>query len=454
MNYSIETIKGRQVWDSRGRPTVEAEIRLECGVTARAIAPAGASTGSGEALDRRDGGDAYGGMGISSALRSVNGEIAAVLTGEDVRSQARVDQLLIDLDGTSNKSRLGGNAIIAVSMAAMQAAATAKRQPLWAYLAAGSAVSIPVPEIQILGGGAHAGRRIDVQDFLIVCPNARNFTEVMLKTSDVYRAAGRMLQDSGKLMGVADEGGFWPAFSTNEEALEFLLRAIEVAGYAPGQDVHIALDVAATDFCSDGRYRLGLDQREIDSDELGRMLCDWVERYPIISIEDPFAENDLKAFKQFTAEVGHRVQIVGDDLLVTSADRVEQAAVEGLATCVLIKPNQAGTITETRAALDRAKSLGLGTIVSARSGESEDVTISHLSVGWNAGQFKVGSITRAERTAKWNEILRIEEALGSNAMFAGMKALSFNTAQATDLDGKNPEPRALDQGRPEGQADV
>jgi enolase len=419
----ITHVHARRVWDSRGRPTVEAEVTLVDGTVARAIAPAGASTGSGEAIDLRDGGARFGGMDVMRAIANVNGEIADALTGLDAIDQALIDQSMIALDGTKQKSRLGGNATIAVSMAVLHAAAASAKLPLWKYLAGDGAVTIPVPEIQIYGGGAHAGRRVDIQDFLVMCPTARNFAEVMERTSDVYRAAGKLLAEKGRLQGVADEGGWWPSFDTNEEALDFLLRAIEKAGYSPGDEVSIALDVAASEFGKDGRYTLGLEKRELDRDGMAEMLVRWVDRYKILSIEDPFAEDDKEGFKRLTAAIGERVQIVGDDLLVTNAARVAEAAREKLATCVLIKPNQAGTITETKAALDAGRALGLSTIVSARSGESEDVTISHLAVGWNAGQFKVGSITRSERMAKWNEMLRIEEA--SRARFAGQSAVGL-----------------------------
>lgn len=425
MTHSIARIIGRRVWDSRGRPTVEADVELSGGIVGRAIAPAGASTGSGEAIELRDGGDRLGGYDVTRAVAHVNGEIAKALTGMDVRAQQAIDDALVALDGTPQLARLGGNAVIAVSMAVLQAAAAAARQPLWAYLAQGAPVTIPLPEIQILGGGAHAGRRVDIQDFLVMCPTARDFGEVMERTVNVHVAAGKLLAEAGRRQGVADEGGWWPAFDTNEEALDLLLRAIERAGYTPGDEVSMALDVAASEFGRDGRYVLGLERRELDRDGLGEMLLRWVDKYPILSIEDPFAEDDKQGFKAFTAAVGQRVQIVGDDLLVTDPARVEEAAREKLATTVLIKPNQAGTISKTLAALRTAQRLGLGAIVSARSGESEDVTIAHLAVGWNAGQFKVGSTTRSERMAKWNEILRIEEALGPAATFAGQRALAM-----------------------------
>ncbi|TJW11680.1 MAG: phosphopyruvate hydratase [Mesorhizobium sp.] len=425
MTTSIASVRGRRVWDSRGRPTVEAEIVLSGGAYGRAIAPAGASTGSGEALDLRDGGQRLGGFDVMHAVGNVNAEIGRALIGLDAADQEDIDSILIALDGTPQKARLGGNAMIAVSMAVMHAAAAAAGGPLWAYAAGGRPVRIPVPEIQIFGGGAHAGRRVDIQDFLVICPTAPDFGTVMERTAEVYRAAGALLAEKGLQQGVADEGGWWPAFSDNEEALDFLVRAIERAGYAPGDEVSIALDVAASEFGANGCYRLGLEKRELDRDGLGEMLVDWVERYPILSIEDPFAEDDKEGFRLFIAAVGNRVQIVGDDLLVTNAALVEEAARDKLVTCVLIKPNQAGTISETKAAIDAAQRFGLGAIVSARSGDSEDVTVAHLSVGWNAGQLKVGSITRSERMAKWNEILRIEEALGASAQFAGPEALMF-----------------------------
>jgi enolase len=410
---AIARVHGRRVWDSRGRPTVEAEVYLAGGAIGRAIAPAGASTGSGEALDRRDGGEAFGGLDVRKAVAAVGGEIARALWGQDASDQAQIDAALIALDGTPGKARLGGNAIIATSMAVLHAAACAAGQPLWRHLAAGRPVRMPVPEIQIFGGGAHAAGRVDVQDFMVTCPSAGSFAEALDRTAEVYRAAGRIMADRGLLQGVADEGGFWPAFSSNEEALDRLVEAIERAGFTPGGEVAISLDIAASSFGAAGRYNLSRDGRELDTDGLIDMLGRWLERYPIISIEDPVAEDDPEGFRAFTAAFGDRVQVIGDDFLVTSADRVRRAAAAGSCNAVLIKPNQAGTITETLAALRAGQEAGFGTIVSARSGETEDVTIAHLAVGWDAGQFKVGSFSRSERMAKWNEMLRIEEASGA-----------------------------------------
>jgi enolase len=397
---------------------VEAEVTLAGGAGGRAIAPAGASTGSGEALDRRDGGRAFGGYDVKGAVAAVNGEIAAAFVGLEASDQAAVDRRLIELDGTPAKARLGGNACIAASIAVAQAAAAAAREPLWRHLLQDPRPALPLPEIQIFGGGAHAGRRVDIQDFMVVCPGASSFAEALDWTAEVYLAAGRLMAEAGKLKGVADEGGWWPDFATNEEALEMLLRAIERAALTPGEQVAIALDVAASEFGRRGRYKLGLEGRELDSEGMIGLLLGWLERYPIVSVEDPLAEDDLEGFKAFTRAVGDRVQVVGDDLLVTNAARVREAAAAGAANTLLVKPNQCGTLTETRAAFDAAVAAGWRTIVSARSGETEDVAIVHLAVGWGAPQLKVGSFARSERMAKWNEALRIEEALGNAARLA------------------------------------
>jgi len=420
---TIAGLRGRRVWDSRGRPTLEVDVTLRGGAVGRAIAPAGASTGSGEAVDLRDGGSAFGGLDVRHALGHVERDIAAAITGHEARDQAAIDATLIALDGTPNKRRLGGNALIATSMAVLKAAAVADGVPLWRHLAQDRPVRIPLPEIQIFGGGAHAARRVDIQDFMVVCPSAASFAEALDRTAEVYRAAGAKLKAKGLLQGVADEGGYWPAFESNEQALDALVEAIGAAGFTPGRDVAISLDVAASEFGSAGRYRLARDGRELDTQGMIDMLAGWVDRYPIVSIEDPVAEDDAEGFRAFTAAVGDRVQVIGDDFLVTDAQRVRTAAAQGACTAVLVKPNQAGTVTQTLAALEAGRAAGFATIVSARSGETEDVTIAHLAVGWDAGQFKVGSITRGERTAKWNEMLRIEEELGAAARFAGGDAL-------------------------------
>jgi enolase len=420
---TIQHLTGRRVWDSRGRPTVEAEVTLAGGATGRAIAPAGASMGSGEAVDLRDGGTAFGGLDVRRAVASLNGEIAAALNGFDAADQAGIDQRLIALDGTPNKARLGGNACVAVSMAVLHAAAAAARRPLWAYLAKEDPVSIPLPEIQIFGGGAHAERRVDIQDFMVMAPGASSFAEALDWTAEIYRAAGLMMKQAGKLQGVADEGGFWPNFRSNEEALDTLTAAIQKAGFKLGEQVGISLDIAASEFGAGGHYTLALEQRRLDTGQMLALLGDWLRAYPILAIEDPVAEDDTEGFIAFTAAHGARCQIIGDDFLVTDASRVEAAAAARSLNAVLVKPNQAGTITEAHAALRAGKRAGFGTIVSARSGETEDVTIAHLAVGWNAKQLKVGSFTRSERMAKWNEVLRIEAALGAAARFAGWSAL-------------------------------
>ena len=422
----IVYVHGRRVWDSRGRPTVEADVMLAGGATGRAIAPAGASTGSGEALDLRDGGEAFGGYDVTQAVDNVNFAISRRVLGMDGADQAAVDQALIELDGTPNKRKLGANATLAVSLAAAHAAAAAEGKPLFRHLGEGNL--IPLPQIQIFGGGAHAGRRVDIQDFMVICPNADNFAQALDWTAEVYRAAGKLMAEAGTLMGVADEGGWWPAFDTNEAALEMLVRAIEHAGLVPGEQVSIALDIAASEFGKDGVYRLGLEGRTLDRDGMIAMLLGWIDCYPIISIEDPLAENDTEGFVQFTKAVGHKIQVIGDDFLVTDAARIRDAAKMGAANTVLIKPNQRGTLSETKAAWAAAKAAGFGGVVSARSGETEDVSIVHMAIGWGTGQLKVGSFTRSERMAKWNEVLRIEEALGGAGRFAGGSMLGRNKA--------------------------
>jgi enolase len=416
---SIAYVHARRVWDSRGRPTVEADVLLEGGAVGRAISPAGASTGSGEALDLRDGGSTFGGYDVTKAIANVNTIIAHAVAGLDATDQEALDERLIELDGTRDKTRLGANAILSVSMAAAHAAAAAAGIPLYSYLGGQETGLVPLPQIQIFGGGAHAGRRVDIQDFMIMCPAAETFAQALDWTAEVYRAAGKLMEAGGSQAGVADEGGWWPVFSTNEQALDTLVRAIELAGFRPGEQVGIALDVAASEFGEKGRYKLALDGEELSSEEMIELLARWVARYPILSIEDPLAEDDPDGFAAFTRALGDRIQIVGDDFLVSDADRLRDAASNRVANTVLLKPNQRGTLTETFDARRAAAECGYATIVSARSGETEDVTIAHLAVGWGAGQLKVGSFSRGERMAKWNEMLRIEEALGSKARFAG-----------------------------------
>jgi enolase len=343
----------------------------------------------------------------------VSTEIANALRGLAVVDQEAIDRTLIELDGTPNKARLGANAIVAVSMAVLHAAAATRAVPLWQHLDEGAEPMLPMPMVQIFGGGAHAGRRVDIQDFLVVPIGASRFDEAISTTVRVYESAGRIMAERGGLRGVADEGGWWPEFSSNAEALETLVLAIERADLEPGVDAAIALDIAATQMRTEAGYRL--DDRELSAEELVDTLLRWCRTYPIVSIEDPVAENDHDGMRTFTTRADGHLQIIGDDYLVTSSARIAAAQAAGACNAVLLKPNQAGTITETKAALEAARAGGWSAIVSARSGETEDVTIVHLAVGWAAGQLKVGSCTRGERTAKWNEALRIEEALGDRA---------------------------------------
>jgi len=417
----ITQVSARRIWDSRGRPTVEVEVVSEDGTSGVGIAPAGASRGTREAAELRDGGDRFKGLDVQHAIAGIEREIAPALVGRDTVDQAGIDRMLIALDGTPNKSRLGGNALIATSLAVLHAAAATHRNALWQYVAEGRDVSLPLPQIQIFGGGVHAGRRVDVQDFMIVAIGATSFSQALEMTAEVYRCAGELLGERGASMGVADEGGWWPNFARNEDALETLVQAIERAKLAPGADVSIALDIAASQFGDGRRYRLALEQQELDSDALCERLVRWIDTYPIVSIEDPLAEDDESGLIAFTGAVGDKIQIVGDDYLVTSADRVKHAAAVGACNGMLVKPNQAGTVTETRLALDAAHQAGYRTIMSARSGETEDVAIVHLATGWNAGQLKVGAFARSERMAKWNEGLRIESRSGLS--FAGAAAL-------------------------------
>lgn len=415
----IASMAGRQVWDSRGRPTIEVEIRLSNGAVGRAIAPAGASTGAGEALDLRDGGAAFGGYGVSKAMASLQEEIIPALIGLPADQQALVDDTLEALDGTPQFSRLGGNTLIATSLAVAHAAAAGRDEPLWHYFAMGNAPLIPVPEIQIFGGGAHAAGAMDLQDFMVVPFGASSFREALEWVAEIYLAAGDLVAQRGANAGVADEGGYWPVFDSNEQALDALLCSIQKAGFDPETQVGMSVDVAANQFYRDGSYILKAEGRALSTEEWYDQVAGWVRSYPIAMIEDPFTEDDHTSHQKFTSDFKDRTQIVGDDLLVTNRANVDIAIADGSCTALLCKPNQAGTLTRTKNAFDTAKAAGLGTIVSARSGESEDTTIAHLSVGWASGQFKVGSFTRSERMAKWNEMLRIEESLGTKATYAG-----------------------------------
>ena len=414
----IVQVRGREVWDSRGRPTVEVEVTLAGGATGRAIAPSGASTGSREALDKRDGGKRLGGYGVNGAIDAVNSEIASELQGFEGLDQFKCDAQLVALDGTAQKTRLGGNALVATSAAIAWAAAAERRIPLWQHLRTlagldATAPHIPAPMIQIFGGGRHAGNRIDIQDFLVIATGATSFVEATEWIGEIYIAAAKSMHAAGKLNGVADEGGIWPDFQANEDGLELLTRAIELAGFRPGKDVGIALDVAASSFYADGRYTLALEGKSLTTAQMIDLLQGWTNAYPIVSLEDPLAEDDDEGFVEITRRLGASLQIIGDDYLTTSSARIAHAA--GLHACnsVLLKSNQCGTLTELIQASSLARSLGWNTIQSGRSGESEDVTLSHLAVGLMSDQIKVGSMTRSERTAKWNEVIRIAEGVAA-----------------------------------------
>ncbi len=417
----ISKVIARRVWDSRGNPTVETDVYLENGAMGRAIAPAGASRGTREAVDLRDGGDRLGGMDVQGAVTNVNEKLAPALIGRDVLDQKGIDAQLIEIDGTKLKSAIGGNAMIATSLATLHAAAAYNEKPLWAHVASAynRKPTMPLPEIQIFGGGAHAGRRVDVQDFMVMVPGATSFDEAMEVTSNVYRAAGKIMAKRGHMAGVADEGGWWPVFSSNEEALETLTQAIEDAGEVPGERVIISLDIAASEFGNKDGYKLALEDRAIDTDGMIEILGKWIEKYPIASIEDPLAEDDVAGNQAFTKAFGDKVQIIGDDYLVTNAELVRQAAKDKACNAVLVKVNQAGTVSEAVETFEVANKVGYRSIVSARSGETEDVSITHLSIGLGAGQLKVGSFTRSERMAKWNECIRLQEETEIGAFVGG-----------------------------------
>lgn len=417
----ISSLQGRRVWDSRGVPTVEVEIKLENGASGRGIAPSGASKGTREALELRDGGEAMGGNDVRQAVANLNGPIADALKGLSATEQNEIDHALLSLDQSALKSIMGGNAIIATSLAVLHAGAASRRQPLWQYISETyhHSPSLPLPEIQIFGGGVHAGRTVDIQDFMIMAPGANSFEDAMAMTREVYFAAGAIMDSRGKRAGVADEGGWWPLFDSNEEALETLVMAIEKAGEKPGENIVISLDIAASSLGKNGRYHIALEDRELNSSQMIAMLGQWIDDYPIVAIEDPLGEDDPDGMKAFTKEYGDKIQVIGDDYLVTRAEFVKNAITDCAANAVLVKVNQVGTVTEAIESFTIAQQAGWGTIVSARSGETEDTTISHLAVGLNAGQLKVGSFQRSERMAKWNECLRIQDDLEDTVFVKG-----------------------------------
>ena len=421
---TIQSVSAHQVYDSRGNPTVEAQVTLADGSVGRGIVPSGASKGRYEALELRDGDPLrFRGKSIFTAIRNIETILGPELVRSAASDQASLDRCMVDLDGTPQKSRLGANAILAVSMAYAYAAAQSRHVPLHAHL--GEGVLLPFPEIQIVGGGAHANRRIDVQDFMIMAMGAQTFEEALEIAYNVYHATADMLRDRGKLCGVADEGGFWPEVDSHEEAFELLLSAIRRAGYRPGADVALSLDIAASDLY-DGptrRYTLRNENRSFDSDAFADVLAGWCRAYDVVSIEDPMADDDWGGWQRFRSVAPAGLQIVGDDLFVTNVDRIRGGIEREAANAVLIKPNQIGTVTETLDAIRLTQSAGWKPVVSARSGETEDAFIAHLAVATEAGQLKVGSFSRSERMAKWNEVLRIGRGLGSRARFAGKGAL-------------------------------
>ncbi len=421
----ITSLDALQIFDSRGNPTVEVIATLEDGTCGHGLVPSGASTGHHEALELRDGDKSrFGGKSVFKAISHVKGEIAREVVGRDVFDQAGLDEIMVVMDDTPDKSRLGANAILGTSMAVAQAAAAARRIPLFESLGDGKGTLLPLPEIQIFGGGKHAQGRIDIQDFMIMALTARSYEETLEVTAAVFHAAAEIMRSRGLLAGVADEGGWWPMFDRNEEVFDALLAAIAHAGYTAGREVGISLDIAATDLYRDGKYTLGLERRSFTTDEFAALMIGWVDRYPIVSIEDPMAEDDWEGWKIMRQEIGHRCQLVGDDHFTTNITRIERGIAGQTANAVLIKLNQIGTVTETLAAIRRTQEAGWLPVVSARSGETEDAFIAHLAVATNAGQLKVGSFSRSERMAKWNEVLRIQRHLGSRARFIGAEIFS------------------------------
>ena len=424
MALKIKSIAAREVLDSRGQPTIEVDVLLADGSLGRAAVPSGASTGTHEALELRDtGSKRYGGKGVQTAVANVRGPIAKALKGVDASAQAKLDKQLLALDGTPNKSCLGANAILGVSMAAAKAVAGSRNLPLYRSLGGAKAVVLPVPLMNIINGGAHADNTLDIQEFMIMPIGAPTFREALRMGAEVFAALKKLLKSQKQSTSVGDEGGFAPNLSANEEGIKVVLQAIEQAGYAPGKDIMVALDVAANEWVHNKGYHLfkSSPNKMLSADELISQYERWAAQYPLVSIEDGLGEDDWSGWKRLTARLGSHVQIVGDDLFVTNTERLRRGITEGSANAILIKVNQIGTLTETLQAIDMAKQAGYGTIISHRSGETEDVTIAHIAVATNAGQIKTGSLSRSERIAKYNELLRIEELLGRRAVYAGTR---------------------------------
>ncbi len=418
----IKAIKGRQIIDSRGNPTVEADVILDNGVMGRAAVPSGASTGAREAIELRDGGNEYGGKGVITAVRHINTVIQDALVGFDVEDQAAIDQKMIELDGTENKEKLGANAILAVSLANAHAAANNAGKPLYAWLGGDDANLLPVPMMNIINGGEHADNSVDLQEFMILPVGVASIAEAIRAGAEVFHALKSVLSDQGMSTAVGDEGGFAPDLPSNEAAIEVILEAIGKTGLKAGQDIWLGLDAASSEFYKNGQYHLASEGKTFDAAGMVDFLEDWVDQYPIISIEDGLAEDDWDGWKILTERLGKRVQLVGDDLFVTNTKIFQEGIDKGVANSILIKVNQIGTLTETLAAIDMAKSAGYTAVISHRSGETEDVTIADLAVATGAGQIKTGSMSRSDRVAKYNQLLRIEEALGSAARYAGRAA--------------------------------
>jgi enolase len=416
---AILDIIAREILDSRGNPTVEVDVALESGAFGRAGVPSGASTGSHEAIELRDGGARYGGKGVHKAISAVNGEIFDLLSGMDAGDQVKIDSLLCELDGTDNKERLGANAILGVSLAIAKAAAADAGLPLYRYIGGAYAHLLPTPMMNIINGGAHADNLVDIQEFMIMPVAAPNIAEAVRVGAEVFQALKKALQDAGHNTNVGDEGGFAPNVGSTDEALGFVMKAIEATGRKPGEDVMLALDCAATEYYKDGAYILAGEGKSLDSDAMVAYLADLADRYPIVSIEDGMSEDDWKGWATLTREIGDKVQLVGDDLFVTNPERLSRGIAEGIGNSILIKVNQIGTLSETLETVELAHRAGFTSVISHRSGETEDSTIADLAVATNAGQIKTGSLSRSDRLAKYNQLIRIEEQLGASAQYAG-----------------------------------